>query len=117
VASARPGAGKRLQFDGWSLDVTRRQLHDPKGASVALTGGEFDLLLAFAERPNRVLDRDTLMDLCKGRSWEAYDRSIDTQVSRLRKKIEPDPANPTLIKSVRGAGYIFAAEVREEQQH
>jgi two-component system phosphate regulon response regulator OmpR len=115
-APAQPApASKRLTFEGWRLDVARRQLSRPDGADVALTGGEFDLLLAFAERPNRVLDRDLLMDLVKGRGWEAYDRSIDTQVSRLRKKIEADPANPTLIKSVRGAGYVFAAEVREDR--
>jgi two-component system phosphate regulon response regulator OmpR len=113
-APARPSPGKRLRFDGWRLDAVRRELHDPAGASIPLTSGEFDLLLVFVEHANRVLDRDTLMDLCKGRTWEAYDRSIDTQVSRLRKKIEPDPSSPSLIKSVRGAGYVFAAEVRED---
>ena len=77
-----------------------------------LTTGEFNLLVAFAEHPNRVLDRDTLMDLAKGRQWEALDRSVDSQVARLRKKIEPDPGKPTLIRSVRGVGYLFAADVR-----
>ena len=67
------------------------------------------------EHPNRVLDRQVLMDLCRGREWTAYDRSVDTQVSRLRRKIEADPNHPTLVKSVRGAGYVFAAEVTEEQ--
>ena len=75
---------------------------------MALTTGEFNLLLAFAEHAGRVLDRDTLMDLAKGRQWEAMDRSVDTQVARLRRKIEPDPKNPTLIRSVRGVGYLFA---------
>ena len=79
-----------------------------------LTAGEFELLLAFARNPNRVLDRDQLLDLIKGRDWAAYDRGVDTQVMRLRKKIEADPHRPALVKAVRGAGYVFAASVKTE---
>jgi two-component system phosphate regulon response regulator OmpR len=109
---AEGAAGKMLRFAGLALHVDQRKLIGTDGKEVPLTTGEFDLLLVFAEHPNRVLDRDMLMDLAKGRQWEALDRSVDSQVARLRKKIEPDPANPTLIRSVRGAGYLFAAEVK-----
>ncbi len=101
-----------LAFEGWTLDVLRRDLRSPDGAQVPLTAAEFELLRVFLHHPNRVLSRDQLMDLAKGRDWAAYDRTIDTQVMRLRKKIETDPANPGLIKTVRGAGYLFAAVVR-----
>lgn len=100
-----------LAFEDWELDLATRELRRAGGA-VGLTGGEFDLLRAFATNPNRVLDRDTLMNLVKGRDWAAYDRSIDAQIVRLRRRIEADPANPRLIKTVRGAGYLFAAVVR-----
>lgn len=100
-----------LSFQGWRLDLLKRELYDPKGIMVALTTGEFELLTVFARHPNRVLNRDQLMELSKGREWAAYDRAIDTQVGRLRKKIESDSDNPGLIKTVRGAGYIFAAAV------
>jgi two-component system phosphate regulon response regulator OmpR len=100
-----------LRFEGWELRIPQRKLIGSDGQEVPLTTGEFNLLTVFAEHPNRVLDRDTLMDLAKGRQWEALDRSVDSQVARLRKKIEPDPSSPTLIRSVRGVGYLFAAEV------
>lgn len=108
---APDSAAQVLVFDGWQLDLAKRELRNPDGKLVAVTTGEFDLLRTFALHPNRVLDRDTLMALIKGREWAAYDRSIDAQVVRLRKKIERDPANPQLIKTVRGAGYLFAATV------
>jgi len=108
---APPGAGEVLGFLGWELDLTRRELNPPSGARVPLTTGEFELLRAFARNANRVLTRDQLLDLVKGRSWSAFDRSIDTQVARLRRKIERDPGKPELIKTVRGAGYVFAAAV------
>jgi two-component system, OmpR family, response regulator len=79
-----------------------------------LTAGEFDLLAAFAEHPHRVLSRDQLLDLTKGRAAGAYDRSIDVQLSRLRRKIEDDPNDPTLIKTVRGGGYLFTPTVVRE---
>jgi two-component system, OmpR family, response regulator len=100
-----------LEFAGWRLDVTHRQLFSAKNALVPLRAGEFDLLLAFAERPRRVLSRDQLLDLSRGRSANPFDRSIDVQVSRLRRKIEPDPKTPTLIKTVRSGGYILATNV------
>jgi two-component system OmpR family response regulator len=105
--------GETLTFEGWGLDLVKRELRDPVGVTVALTAGEFDLLRVFASNPNRVLSRDRLIELVKGRDWASFDRAIDTQVGRLRKKIETDPANPTLVKTVRGGGYIFAASVRQ----
>lgn len=109
--SAEPRERRMLCFEDWSLDLSKRELCRPDGTPVPLTTGEFDLLRAFLQNPNRVLDRDMLMDLVKGREWAAYDRSIDAQVVRLRKKIESDPSDPRLIKTVRGAGYLFAADV------
>src|SRR5579859_16164 len=106
--------GETLLFEGWGLDLVKRELRDPAGSAVPLTAGEFELLRVFASNPNRVLSRDRLIELAKGREWASFDRAIDTQVGRLRKKIETDPANPTLIKTVRGGGYIFAAAVRQD---
>ncbi|MGQ0674996.1 MAG: response regulator [Rhodospirillales bacterium] len=103
--------GKVLIFLGWKLDLLKRELRRPGGGTVPLTTGEYELLCAFARSPNRVLNRDHLMDLVKGRAWAANDRAIDAQIVRLRKKVENDPKNPELIKTVRGSGYIFAAPV------
>lgn len=100
-----------FRFNGWTLDAAGRTLTDAGGADVDLTSGEFDLLLVFLERPNRVLSRDQLLDLAKGRSALPYDRSIDVQLSRLRRKIEPDPKSPALIKTIRGGGYMFTGKV------
>jgi two-component system OmpR family response regulator len=100
-----------LQFAGWKLDVGARRLTSADGAQVPLTGGEFELLAAFCERPNRVLTRDQLLDLTRGRSPALFDRSIDIQVSRLRRKIEADPKDPLLIQTVRSGGYIFTPAV------
>jgi len=111
-AAEPPPAGEVLTFDGWRLDLVKRELRDPGESEITLTAGEFDLLRVFASHPNRVLSRDQLIDLIKGRDWAAYDRAIDTQVGRLRKKIEADLANPALIKTVRGGGYVFAAAVK-----
>ncbi|MBF9232660.1 response regulator [Microvirga alba] len=101
-----------FNFDGWLLDPGRRRLTAPDGRDVPLTSGEFDLLHVFVTHPQRVLKRDQLMGITKGRGWDAFDRSIDAQVVRLRKKVETDPKKPVLIKSVRGVGYVFAAEVK-----
>jgi DNA-binding response OmpR family regulator len=109
--AASAAAGEILHFAGWRLDLVRRELGRGDGAVIALTAGEFDLLRVFAQHPNRVLSRAQLLDLVKGREWAAYDRAVDTQVGRLRKKIEDDPAAPRLIKTVRGGGYIFATAV------
>jgi two-component system, OmpR family, response regulator len=105
------GKGRVLEFAGWRLDVTRRQLFSPTGALVPLRAGEFDLLLALAERPQRVLTRDQLLDLSRGRAATSFERSVDVQISRLRHKIESDPKEPQLIKTVRSGGYVFAAAV------
>jgi len=109
--AADGNASKVLVFEGWRLDLLRRELRRQTGELVTLTAGEFELLCAFARHPNRVLHRDQLIDLVKGREWAAYDRGVDSQVMRLRKKIEADLSNPSLIKTVRGAGYVFAAAV------
>ncbi len=100
-----------IRFDGWLLDIARRRLVSPAGADVALTTGEFDLLAALAKHPGRVLSRDALMDHTRGRGLKSFDRTIDAQVVRLRKKIEANPKSPTLVKSVRGVGYVFAGKV------
>ncbi|NNE85772.1 MAG: response regulator [Alphaproteobacteria bacterium] len=105
------GGDERLQFAGWRLDLVKRELLDPSGAQTPLTTGEFNLLSAFAQRPNRPLDRDQIMDVVKGQDWQPFDRSIDTQIGRLRKKLEADPKDPQLIKTVRGVGYIFTPKV------
>jgi DNA-binding response OmpR family regulator len=101
-----------IRFDGWRLDLGRRELKAPDGSEIALTSGEFDLLVTFAQHPGRVLNRDQLMDLTRGRQWEAIDRSIDAQVARLRRKIELDPKHPSLVKSIRGIGYVFTARIQ-----
>ena len=111
ACARRRNTSEVLVFEGWRLDVLRRELRRQTGDLVALTAGEFELLCAFARHPNRVLNRDQLIDLVKGREWAAYDRGVDTQVMRLRKKIEADPSNPSVIKTVRGSGYVFAAAV------
>jgi two-component system, OmpR family, response regulator len=104
-------ANETIRFDGWLLDTGRRQLVSPKGEDVTLTTGEFDLLTALTKHSGRVLGRETLMDLTRGRRYEAFDRTIDAQIARLRKKIEADPKSPTLIKSVRGVGYVFTGKI------
>ena len=105
------GKSRALEFAGWRLDVTQRQLFSPSQALVPLRAGEFDLLLVLAERPQRVLTRDQLLDLSRGRTANNFDRSIDVQISRIRRKIETDPKEPALIKTVRNGGYILAASV------
>ena len=107
-------AVRKLRFAGWEIDLAKRELTNPEGLLVTLTAGEYDMLLALAERPNRVLNRDQLMDITRGRVASAFDRSIDVQLSRLRRKIEADPKNPEIIKTVRTGGYIFAQVVVRE---
>ncbi|HEX6613973.1 MAG TPA: response regulator [Rhodanobacteraceae bacterium] len=101
-----------FHFAGFRLDPLTRTLRDAAGKDVPLTSGEFDLLRALLDQPNRVLSRDDLMDRIHGRSAGPYDRSIDVQIGRLRRKIEAEPAQPELIKSVRGAGYLFTPRIR-----
>ena len=98
-------------FAGWNLDARSRELTDPAGVRVDLTGAEFELLRAFCDHPGAVVGRDQLMKWAQGRRVEPYDRTVDTQISRLRCKIEPDDTSPALIKTVRNAGYVFIASV------
>ncbi|MEI8393749.1 MAG: response regulator [Rhodospirillaceae bacterium] len=107
--------GRVLIFERWRLDQARRELHSPDGVLIQLSAGEYDLMVAFAEHPQRVLTRDQLLDLARGRAAAPFDRSIDVQVSRLRRKLEDNPAEPALIKTVRGGGYLFAASVKVER--
>src|SRR6185312_11305390 len=105
-----PGA-RALRFAGWTLEPARRRLLNPENVEVALTGGEYDLLIALVERANRVLTRDMLLDLLRGRQAGPFDRAIDVAISRLRRKLEDDGRNAQLIKTVRGGGYVLAATV------
>jgi DNA-binding response OmpR family regulator len=111
ATEACDGDDARLRFSGWVLNVRRRELLSPDGAIVDLSAGEFNLLAALAQRPNRVLSRDQLLDIVYNREANLFDRSIDVQVGRLRRKIESDPKRPSLIKTVRGAGYMFNTSV------
>ena len=104
-----PAGGYR--FDRWSLDSGRRELVDESGVVTPLSSGEYRLLIALLERPGMVLSRDQLLDLTRGRSAAPFDRAVDNQVSRLRRKIERDPKNPALIATVWGGGYRFAGKV------
>jgi two-component system, OmpR family, response regulator len=113
TAQATPPALEKLSFEGRVLDLGKRELFVADRGLVALTTAEFNLLEALAKRPQRVLSRDTIMDLLKGHDWSPFDRSIDALVSRLRKKIESDPDDPRLVKTVRGIGYILACDVKQ----
>ena len=107
-------AGRRLVFDRWTLDTDRRKLIRDDGAEVSLTTAEFRLLTVFLERPRFVLSREQLLDLTSGRAAQVFDRTIDNQISRLRRKIEQDPSQPQLITTVWGGGYSLAADVKAE---
>jgi len=111
TAARRLNGSGTLHFAGWTLDLDQRELSGPDGVAVSLSSSEFLLLEAFARHPNLVLTRDQLLDLTKGRAIDTFDRAIDNQVSRLRRKLEDDPRNPGLIKTVWGDGYCFAADV------
>lgn len=103
-----------LHFANWSLDTVARHLISADGVVVSLSGGEYRLLRVFLERPNRVLSRDQLLELVSGKEAMPYDRSIDVQVGRLRKRLGDDSREPQLIKTVRSMGYVFTEEVRTE---
>ncbi len=103
--------GMGYVFEGWTLDPLKRKLTDPEGVSVAISTAEFRLLRAFLDHPREVLDRDRLLDMVQGRTAHIFDRAVDNQVSRLRRKIEPERSNPQFILTVRGGGYRFAAQV------
>jgi two-component system, OmpR family, response regulator len=112
ATEARPAPPRqRVRFSGWELDLASRELTSPGGEPVRLTTGEFDLLAVFVHNPNQVLSRTRLLDLARSREAGPFDRTIDVQVGRLRRKIEEDPQNPTMIKTVRGGGYTFAPTV------
>jgi DNA-binding response OmpR family regulator len=102
---------RAYRFGGWELNIGLRRLKSAQGRVVELTNGEFSLLAAFVSSPQRVLSRDQLLDLSRLHNAEVYDRSIDVQILRLRRKIEVDPAQPQFIKTERGVGYFFAANV------
>jgi len=111
-AEAQPAAnGQTARFAGWTLDLARRRLESPAGTVVSLTTGEYELLVAFVDHPQRVLSRDQLLDFTRGREAAPFDRSVDIQVSRLRRKIESDSAAPELIQTVRSGGYVFTPAV------
>jgi two-component system OmpR family response regulator len=114
TAQASQPTARVYRFDRWVLNVESRELLREDRVVVPLSTGEYDLLLSLVERPQRVLSRDQLLDLARGRASGAFDRSIDTQVSRLRRKIERDPGDPKIIKTVWGGGYVFAAAVTRE---
>jgi len=102
---------KIVRFEGWTLNLSRRQLLSAGDGEVELTTGEFDMLAAFVQHAGRVLTRDFLMDVTRGRQLDAFDRTIDAQIVRLRRKIEADVKHPQLIKAVRGVGYIFTGKL------
>src|ERR1700760_677793 len=104
-------ARSKARFAGWNLDLSSRELYSPSGKEVRLTTGEFDLLAAFVNNANQVLTRDRLLDLARNREGGPFDRTIDVQVGRLRRKLEDDPQKPSMIKTVRGTGYIFTPPV------
>jgi two-component system, OmpR family, response regulator len=109
--SAPKAEDELFEFDGWHLDPLKRRLTDREGALVSISSAEFRLLMAFLERPRQVLDRDRLLDMVQGREAHLFDRAVDNQISRLRRKIELDNRNPQLIQTVWGGGYMLAADV------
>lgn len=104
---------KLLRFDGWRMDPIRRQVHDPSNARIAMTTHEFDLLLAFCRNPGRILTREQLLEVTHAGLAGPIERSIDVHISRLRQKIETDPRDPVLLKTVRLGGYVFTGTVDE----
>ncbi|HET9112885.1 MAG TPA: response regulator [Burkholderiales bacterium] len=116
VATPTSQEAVRMHFSGWTLDLIARHLINPSGVVVSLSAAEFRLLKTFLERPNRVLNRDQLMDMLHGRDASHFDRSIDLQISRVRQKIEEDSKSPQIIKTVRNEGYILTAAVKAGYQ-
>jgi two-component system OmpR family response regulator len=104
-------AAEQIRFDRWTLRVAQRELIDQDGVAMPLSTAEFQLLAALLRHPKMVLSRDQLLDLTRGRAAAVFDRTIDNQISRLRRKVEADPKNPALIKTVWGGGYMLAADV------
>ena len=113
-SSPPPADDQAFLFEGWALDPLKRRLTDPEGAVIAISSAEFRLLMAFLENPRKVLDRDRLLDMVQGREAHLFDRAVDNQISRLRRKIEADTKNPQIIQTVWGGGYTLAADVTRE---
>jgi two-component system OmpR family response regulator len=111
TAERQAAPRSKARFAGWTLDLSSREIYSPSGKEVELTAGEFDLLAVFVNNPNQVLSRARLLDLARNREAGPEDRTIDVQVGRLRSKLEDDPKKPTMIKTMRGRGYIFIPEV------
>jgi len=110
-AGSAPQEDAHYEFEGWRLDPIKRRLTDPDGAVVPISSAEFRLLIAFLDHPRQVMDRDRLLDMVQGREAHLFDRAVDNQVSRLRRKIESTTREPRLIQTVRGGGYVLAADV------
>ncbi|RXZ38001.1 response regulator [Oxalobacteraceae bacterium CAVE-383] len=108
---AAGASAQQMQFAGWTLDLNARHLLNPEGVVVALSGAEFRMLKIFLEHPNRVLNRDQLLELTQGREADPFDRSIDIQISRLRQKLGEDARTPAIIKTVRNEGYVLSTTV------
>jgi two-component system OmpR family response regulator len=110
--SGNGGVGAGCEFAGWRLDLVRRELRSPQGVVVNLSSGEFSLLRAFVERPQRVLTRDQLLEFARGPDSDAFDRAIDVQISRLRRKLDDSGGAQELIRTIRNEGYMFTAKVK-----
>lgn len=106
-------SGKKIYFEDWVLDQSQYQVFDLKGESMDLTSGEFRLLEALVSAPNRVLNREQLFDLTREASFDGYDRAVDIQIGRIRKKFDDNPSNPKIIKTVRGIGYMFCGQIKK----
>lgn len=113
-SNLKPDQAKAFHFAGWTLEVATRNLVSPQGVTISLSGTDYKLLRIFLDHPNRVLNRDQLIDLTQSRDAGPFDRSIDLQVSRLRRRLDDNPKDPTIIKTARGEGYVLAAEVTQE---
>ena len=105
-----PSRGRPCAFGHCRLDVASHQLFGREGAEIPITSMEFDLLKVFAENPGKALSRDRILTLTRNREWDPFDRSIDIRVARLRRKVEADPDNPQVIRTVRGVGYMFVSD-------
>jgi len=119
-ARTLPGASKirisgKIRFAGWTMDTNARHLLSPDGVVIPLSGGEFSLLSVFLSHPNHVLSRDQLLELARGREANPFERSIDVQIGRLRRRLGDDGKEPEIIKTVRNAGYVLAVTVKEDQ--
>lgn len=111
IQQGRPEGIRAYRFDGWELNLNTRRLRSPEGKTVPLSNGEFGLLVALLGAPNRILSRDQLLDMSRLHGDDVYNRSVNTQILRLRRKLETDPANPRYICTERGAGYVFSVRV------